>query len=182
MKPEDTDKALPTGAALRGRETDVFNTLVERYSMRIYQHLRRMTGSHEDANDLVQETYIKVWKALPEFRGDSEWFTWLYRIATNVCLTFLEKQKRTATLGLEGEDGFGKSSGHELDSEVIVQRLNACVALLPEKQRMVFCLRYFDEMSYEQMSEVTGTSVGALKASYHHAVKKLEESLVNSRT
>lgn len=141
-----------------------------------------MTGSHEDANDLVQETYIKVWKALPEFRGDSEWFTWLYRIATNVCLTFLERQKRTATLGLEGEDGFGKSSGHELDGEVIVQRLNACVALLPEKQRVVFCLRYFDEMSYEQMSAVTGTSVGALKASYHHAVKKLEESLVNSRT
>lgn len=181
MKPEDNDTALPTGDALRGRETDVFNALVDRYSMRLYHHLRRMTGSHEDANDLVQETYIKVWKALPSFRGDSEWFTWLYRIATNVCLTFLERQKRMVSVGLDRDERLGTSEGHELDGETIAHRLHACIALLPEKQRAVFCMRYFDEMTYEQISTVTGTSVGALKASYHHAVKKLEESLLQHR-
>lgn len=181
MKPEENDTALPTGDALRGRETDVFNALVERYSVRLYHHLRRMTGSHEDANDLVQETYIRAWKALPKFRGDSEWFTWLYRIATNLCLTFLEQQKRRSSVGIEREDSFGSATGHELDGETIAKRLSACIALLPEKQGAVFCMRYFDEMTYEQISAVTGTSVGALKASYHHAVKKLEESLLQHR-
>jgi RNA polymerase sigma-70 factor (ECF subfamily) len=182
VKPEVTDTSLPTGEALRGRETDVFNILVERYSMRIYHHLRRMTGSHNDADDLVQETYIRVWKALPEFRGDSEWFTWIYRIATNLCLSFLEKQRRMPLVEFESSHANGSVYSDELDGKAVLKRLNDAIALLPEKQRAVFCMRYFDEMSYEQISAVTSTSVGALKASYHHAVKKLEDYLTHPRS
>lgn len=181
VKPIVTDRGLPTGDDLKGRETDVFNALVERYSLRVYQHMRRMTGSHEDADDLVQETYIKVWKALPGFRGESEWFTWIYRIATNVCLSYLEKRSRTNTIGFEPEVHSNGTSGMELDGDAIAHRLNTCVALLPDKQRAVFCMRYYDEMTYEEMSSVTGTSIGALKASYHHAVKKLEDYILHHR-
>lgn len=182
MKPEVTDTSLPIGEALRGRETDVFNALVERYSMRIYHHLRRMTGSHDDANDLVQETYLRVWKALPKFRGDSEWFTWIYRIATNLCLSFLEKRRRMPTVVFDSAHSGVSATDDELDGEAILKRLNDSIALLPEKQRAVFCMRYFDEMSYDQISAVTSTSVGALKASYHHAMKKLEDYITHPQS
>jgi RNA polymerase sigma factor (sigma-70 family) len=157
-----------------------FNAIVNKYKERLYWHIRRMVVQHDDADDVLQETFIKMWKYLAQFRAESGLYTWLYRIATNNCITFLEtKGKRTKNLVstdtnyvanlLESEPGF--------DAQKIEWKLQLALASLPDKQRVVFNLRYYDEMPYEEMSEVLGTSVGALKASYHHAVKKVQAHL-----
>ena len=157
-----------------------FNALVDSYSERLYWHVRRFVGSHDDTNDLMQDIFLKIWKGLPSFRGDSQIYTWIYRIATNEALTFLNKKGGKADLDVEiaaalKADKIDEDPG--IDGDSLQRELNKAVKSLPEKQQLVFNLRYFDEMKYEDMSEVTGTSVGALKASYHHAYNKIRKRL-----
>ena len=137
--------------------------------------------SHEDANDVLQNVFIRVWNGLANFREDAQLYTWLYRIATNECLTFLEQQKKRATSSLSDvESGLSNRvlADKYFDGNKAEWKLQLAMQHLPEKQRIVFNLRYFDEMPYEEMSQVLETSQGALKASYHHAVKKIEEFLL----
>jgi RNA polymerase sigma-70 factor (ECF subfamily) len=138
-----------------------------------------MVVNHDDANDVLQNMFIKVWKGLDNFREDSQLYTWLYRIATNECLTFLEQEKKRSVVSLEDEMDSGLSNKVKADSEFdankLEWRLQVAIQQLPEKQRVVFNLRYYDEMPYQEMSKILETSEGALKASYHHAAKKIEE-------
>jgi len=157
-----------------------FNLLVRKYQQKIYWHLRKMVIDHDDADDLTQETFIKIYRHMNSFREDSRLYTWIYRIATNECLSFLQKKKRIFFLPLAD---ITKELEHKIDASPFisgdeVQRaLHKALLHLPEKQRLVFNMKYFDDMSYEQIGDITGTSVGALKASYHLAVKKIEEIL-----
>ena len=159
-----------------------FTDIVKKYQEKLYWHIRRMVIEHEDANDVLQNVFIKVWKALPNFREDSQLYTWLYKIATNECLTFLEQKKRKGAVSLdEVESGLSNKikADEGFNAEKLEWRLQLAIQQLPEKQRLVFNLRYYDEMPYEEMSKVLGTSEGALKASYHHAAKKIEEFIKN---
>ena len=157
-----------------------FEIIVAQYSEQLYWQIRRMVYSHEDTNDLLQNTFIKAWLNIDYFRGDAKLSTWLYRIALNECLTFLSKQKAQATVSLDDPEA---DVLQKLESDAYFSgdrmqlMLQKALLSLPEKQRMVFNLKYFQEMKYEDMSEIFGTSVGALKASYHHAVKKIEKKL-----
>lgn len=157
-----------------------FNMLVRTYQQRVYWHVRKMVIDHDDADDLTQEIFIKIHKYIDTFREDSQLFTWIYRIATNECLSFLSKKKRRFFLPIEDvtQQLIAKvDNDPDLDGDEIQKKLQKAILQLPDKQRLVFNLKYFDEMPYEQMAEVTQTSVGALKASFHHAVKKIEEFL-----
>ncbi|EMR01146.1 RNA polymerase sigma factor [Cesiribacter andamanensis] len=157
-----------------------FNQLVRKYSPRIYQHIRKLVIDHDDANDLVQETFLKVWGSLEDFRQASSLFTWIYRIATNEALAFLRKKRQRFFLPLvdySAELTNKLVAQHAPSGDEIQLKLQKAILRLPDKQRLVFNLRYYDELPYEEMSEITGTSVGALKASYHLAVKKIEEYL-----
>lgn len=159
-----------------------FNAIVKKYQERVYWHIRRMVVDHDDANDVVQNTFIKMWKGLENFREEAQLYTWLYRIATNESLTFLEQQKRKGALPLsEVEGGLSDrlKAEQNFDGAKVEWKLQLAIQQLPEKQRIVFNLRYFDEMPYEEMSRVLETSEGALKASYHHAVKKIEDFILN---
>ncbi len=159
-----------------------FTLIIKKYQEKLYWHVRRMVVSHEDANDVLQNMFIKVWKALDNFREDSQLYTWLYRIATNECLTFLEQQKKRASVSLSDvETGLSNKlqADKHFDPNKLEWKLQAAIQQLPEKQRVVFNLRYYDEMPYEKMSKVLETSEGALKASYHHAVKKIEDFILN---
>lgn len=154
-----------------------FNLLVREYQERIYWHIRKMVIDHDEANDLVQEVFIKVWKNLDKFREDAKLYTWVYRIATNECLTYLAKKKRRFFLPIgdvESELSGKIDAGAHITGDEIQLKLQKALLKLPDKQRMVFNMKYFDEMKYEEIAEITTTSVGALKASYHHAVKKIE--------
>ena len=155
-----------------------FNLLVRKYSERVYRHCRKMVIDHEDANDLVQDTFLKVYAGLHEFRQASSLFTWIYRIATNECLAFLRKKRRRFFLPLvdySAELANKLEAQLSPDADEVQKKLQSAILKLPDKQRLVFNLRYYDELTYEQIAEITGTSVGALKASYHLAVKKIEE-------
>ena len=159
-----------------------FNLIVKTYSEKIYHHIRRFVYSHDDADDLTQEVFIKIWAALPSFRADAQLFTWIYRIATNESLNFLRKQKLRTILSLDSSDSIlvkKLESDEHFNGDKIQTALQKAIIKLPEKQRVVFNLRYFDEMKYEDIAEITGTSVGALKASYHHAYNKIKETLLN---
>ncbi len=154
-----------------------FTQLVRKYQERLYWHIRRMVVEHEDANDILQNVFIKVWKNLGEFREESNLYTWLYRIGTNEALTWIDQQKRRSSVSISGnEDMFAErlTSQKDFDPSKIEWKLQQAIHTLPDKQKLVFNLRYYDEMPYEEMAGVLGTSVGALKASYHHAVKKVE--------
>ncbi len=160
-----------------------FTAIIKKYQEKLYWHIRRMVVNHDDANDVLQNMFIKVWKGLDNFREDSQLYTWLYRIATNECLTFLEQEKKRSVVSLEDEMDSGLSNKVKADSEFdankLEWRLQVAIQQLPEKQRVVFNLRYYDEMPYQEMSRILDTSKGALKASYHHAAKKIEEFLKN---
>lgn len=159
-----------------------FTAIIKKYQEKLYWHIRRMVVQHDDANDVLQNMFIKVWNGLDNFREDSQLYTWLYRIATNESLTFLEQQKRKAAVSLSDvENGLEDKLRAErnFDSNKIEWKLQLAMQQLPDKQRTVFNLRYYDEMPYEEMSRVLETSEGALKASYHHAVKKIEDYLLN---
>jgi RNA polymerase sigma factor (sigma-70 family) len=154
-----------------------FNLLVRQYQQRVYWHVRKMVIDHDDSDDLTQEIFIKVHKYIDGFREDSQLFTWIYRIATNECLSFLNKKKRRFFLPIEDitEELTAKvDMDPDMDGDEIQKKLQKAILKLPDKQRLVFNMKYFDDMPYEQMAEITKTSVGALKASFHHAVKKIE--------
>lgn len=158
-----------------------FNLLVRTYQKRIYSHVRKMVIDHDDADDLTQETFIKVHKHLDSFREDARLFTWIYRIATNECLSFLQKKRRRFFLPIgdaaqELSEKLDTTPG--LSGDEVQLKLQKALLRLPDKQRLVFNMKYFDELSYEEIADITKTSVGALKASYHLAVKKIEEWLV----
>ena len=158
----------------------LFRSLVDQNSESLYWHVRSIVGSHEDADDILQEVFVKVWKALPGFRGDSSVNTWLWRIATNEALSFLRKQKVRAALHFSSLDAEAErvlDSDPWFDGDEAQRKLAVAVAKLPDKQRVVFCMRYFEELPYEEISEITGTSVGALKASYHQAAEKIKASV-----
>ena len=158
----------------------LFNEIVKDYSERVYWHVRRFVNNHEDANDLVQEIFLKIWTALPSFRGEAQLFTWIWRIATNETLNWIRREKVRAALrftSIDAEMERRIDSDPFFDGDAADRALSKAVAKLPEKQRQVFILRYYDEMPYEQMSEVLGTSVGALKASYHIAQEKVRAAL-----
>ena len=160
-----------------------FHSLVKRYQERLYWHIRKIVLSHEDTDDVLQNTFIKVWKSIENFREESSLYTWLYRIATNESITFLNSKKRKQLLPLNDVSDYlmdNLLSDPFFDGDKIQLKLQEAIVRLPEKQRIVFNLKYFEEMKYEDMSHVLDTSVGALKASYHHAVKKVEEYLKNS--
>jgi RNA polymerase sigma factor (sigma-70 family) len=160
-----------------------FTAILKKYQEKLYWHIRRMVVEHEDANDVLQNMFVKAWKGLENFREDSQLYTWLYRIATNESLTFLAKQKKRTTVSMSDDDS-GLSNNVKADTHFdgnkLEWKLQLAVQQLPEKQKAVFNLRYFDEMPYAEMSSVLETSEGALKASYHHAVKKIEEYILNN--
>lgn len=178
---EINDEDILSKFAVAATKEEAFTLLVKKYQERLYWHIRRMVLSHDDADDVLQNMFIKVWKNLDRFKGNSQLYTWLYRIATNESLTFINQRKRKSAVALETED-YDLSAGLKADpyfeGDEAQLKLQEAIARLPAKQKLVFQMRYYDEMKYDDMSEVTGTSVGALKASYHHAVKKIEKYLL----
>ncbi len=159
-----------------------YTQLVRKYQERLYWHIRRMVVEHEDTNDILQNVFIKVWRNLADFREESNLYTWLYRIATNETLTWIEQKKRHASVSISGDENiFAQKlvAQKDYDPNKIEWKLQQAILTLPERQRLVFNLRYYDEMPYDQMAKMLDTSAGALKASYHHAVKKVEASLLN---
>ncbi len=160
-----------------------FTAILKKYQEKLYWHIRRMVIDHEDANDVLQNVAIRVWNGLQNFREDSQLYTWLYRVTTNECLNFLEQQKKRKSVsyddvasGLENTIKADKN----FDANKLEWKLQLAIQQLPEKQKVVFQLRYYDEMPYAEMSRVLETSEGALKASYHHAVKKIEDFMLNN--
>ena len=161
---------------------EAFNLLLKKYQQKIYWHVRRMVIDHDDADDLVQDVFIKVWKNLPGFRNDAQLYTWMYRIATNECITFLNKKKQKNNISLDDVDfelADTLADSAYFNGEQAQMKLQQAILTLPDKQRLVFNMKYFDDMKYEEMSEVLGTSVGALKASFHLAVKKIEAFILS---
>ena len=157
-----------------------FRVIVERYSVRLYWHIRRLVILHEDADDALQNTFINAWKSLGDFRNESSLYTWLYTIATNEALSLINKRKRHAAVSLDDLESHFASSiegSTWFDGDAAQIRLQNAILQLPEKQRIVFNMKYYDDITYEEMSTILKTSVGALKASYHHAVKKIEEMI-----
>ena len=162
---------------------EAFNLLLKKYQQKIYWHVRRMVIDHDDADDLVQDVFIKIWKNLPGFRSDAQLYTWMYRIATNECITFLNKKKQKNNIPLDDvsyELAESMADSTYLSGDKVQQKLQQAILTLPDKQRLVFNMKYYDDMKYEEMSEVLGTSVGALKASFHLAVKKIEAHLLST--
>lgn len=153
-----------------------FNLIVTKYSRKLYYVIRRLVVDHDDTNDILQNVFIKAWKNLPEFREEANLYTWLYRIASNESLTFITS-KRKKVMQSMGDFEIHHASTDMPEGNEIQQKLQKAIHSLPEKQRIVFNMKYYDEMKYEDMSAILETSVGALKASYHHAVKKIEEFL-----
>ena len=162
---------------------EAFNLLLHKYQQKIYWHIRRLVINHDDADDLIQEVFIKVWKNLADFRSDSQLYTWLYRIATNESITFLNRKKLKNNISLD-EVGYdladSLADSTYFDGDKAQMKLQQALLTLPEKQRLVFNMKYFDDLKYDEISAILGTSVGGLKASYHLAVKKVEHYLLNS--
>lgn len=174
-----TDKEI-IDLYLSGKQESAFNQIVNTYTERLYWHIRRFLCSHEDTNDLLQDIFIKVWAALPSFRRDAQLYTWVYRIATNEVLNHLRRQKVRAMISLDSATGILAKKIDEdpyFNGDKMQRELHKAMLKLPEKQRIVFSLRYFDEMKYEDMSQITGTSTGALKATYHIAYNKIKKEL-----
>lgn len=178
---EKYDEDILSKFAVESTREAAFNILVSRYQEKLYWHIRRIVVSHDDTDDVLQNVFIKVWKNLSKFKGNSKLYTWLYRIATNESLTFLNKKKRRKATPLETEDydlGSNLRADPYFDGDEAQIKLQEAIDKLPEKQRIVFLMRYYEEMKYDDMSEALDTSVGALKASYHHAVKKIQKYIV----
>ena len=180
MSEDISDKELLDGFRDPGSRNYSFNLLIRKYQKKVYWHTRRLVISHDDANDVTQEAFVKVWKNLDKFKEEAQLFTWIYRIATNEALSFLRK-KRTRFLipfvNVESKLERTLVDDNFFSGDEIQLKLQKAILKLPEKQRLVFNMKYYDELKYEEMSEILGTSVGALKASYHFAVKKIENYL-----
>lgn len=178
--PEWDDREIIERIKIPGNEELAFTQLVSKYQERLYWHIRKIVIDHDDSDDVLQNTMVKVWRSIPDFRADSGLYTWLYRIATNEALSFLKQKKRrsfTPWVDVEHRMSETLESDPWFNGDDIQLKLQKAVLKLPDKQRLVFNMKYFDEMKYEEMAEILGTSVGALKASYHHAVKKIENML-----
>jgi len=181
MQPDD--KELLQEFRQSDTKEKAFTSIIKKYQEKLYWHVRRMVIDHDDANDVLQNMFIKVWNGLENFREDSQLYTWLYRIATNESLTFLEQAKKRSSVSLnEMEGGLANKivADKNFDANKLEWKLQLAIQKLPEKQRLVFNLRYYDEMPYEEMSRILETSEGALKASYHHAARKIEEYIRNN--
>lgn len=161
-------------------EEEAFRLLMNRYKERLYWHIRKIVISHEDADDILQNTFVKVWKGLREFRYESKLYTWIYRIATNEALNFLSEKRRKV---FGHSDEITQVLENSLESDLyftgdsIQKELQKAILTLSDRQRVVFNMKYFDDMPYDDMAEVLDVAVGTLKATYHNAVKKIEESL-----
>lgn len=163
--------------------SEAFNLLLRKYQQKIYWHIRRLVINHDDADDIAQDVFIKVWKSLGNFRNNSQLYTWLYRIATNECLTFLNKKKHQNNIPLDEvayDLADSLAEGSYFNGDRAQMKLQQALLTLPEKQRLVFNMKYFDDLKYEEISEILGTSVGGLKASFHFAVKKIEDYLTSN--
>lgn len=177
-----SDAELLSGFKTEGTKERAYTAIIKKYQEKLYWHIRRMVVDHDDANDVLQNVFIRVWKGLANFREDSQLYTWLYRIATNESLTFIEQQKKRTSVSLSDvESGLSNKikADEGFDGKKLEWKLQLAIQQLPEKQRAVFNLRYYDEMPYAEMSKVLETSEGSLKASYHHAVKKIEDYILN---
>ncbi|MDR0795913.1 MAG: RNA polymerase sigma factor [Tannerella sp.] len=179
MKPFSEEEIV---AKLRDPDTrrEAFTQVVEAYSEKLYRLIRKMVLSHDDANDILQNTFLKAWSNLEHFRGEAKIFTWMCKIAINENITFLNRQRAINHISIDDADVFmlERLTGDEyFDGDALQIKLEEAILNLPEKQRIVFLMKYHEEMKYDDMSEILGTSVGALKASYHHAVKKIETFL-----
>ena len=166
-------------ARLRDAATvrEAFSEVIRLYSEPLYWQIRRMVQSHDDANDLLQNTFMKAWQSIENFRGDARLSTWRYKIAINESITFLARERKRLGLSLDDQEAALAATieaDPDIDGDALARDLRKAIASLPEKQRLVFNMKYFDDMKYEDMSNILGTSVGALKASYHLAVKKIE--------
>jgi len=176
------DKELLRSYRESGRPEYYFGIILEKYQQKLYWYIRRMVINHEDADDVLQNTFVKVWRGLPAFREGSGLFTWMYRIATNEALTFLKSRQKRRKREMDDPEGRiveGLHSDPEFSGDELYQKLLIAIEQLPTKQQQVFRLRYFEEMPYEDMSTVLDTSVGALKASYHHAAKKIQSAILD---
>ncbi len=177
------DKEIITQFNQSATKNNAYTVLVKKYQEKLYWHIRRIVLSHDDANDVLQNTFIKIWNGLASFKENSQLYTWLYRIATNESLSFIDQQKRKSAVPL---DEVAEVLSNQIkadtnfDANKLEWKLQLAIQQLPEKQRLVFGLRYFDEMTYDEMSKILDTSAGALKASYHHAAKKIEEFIKNN--
>lgn len=177
---KDSDNTETLVERLRDPRTcrEAFGDVVKEYSLSLYWQIRRMVPSHADADDILQITFLKAWNSIENFRGDAKLSTWLYKIAINESLTWLEQKRKQKNLTVDDESQALINlieADPDFDGDALSLELRKAIATLPEKQRLVFNMRYFDEMKYEEMSRILGTSVGALKASYHLAVKKIEQ-------
>lgn len=183
--PEPKGKEEQLLKLLRTRKTreQGFRLLLQLYQERLYMHIIRMVSEHEDANDVLQNCLLKVYRGIDKFKGGSALYTWLYRIATNEALTFLRKRQRHSTRVHPVEETM---LDHQLradawmNGEEIQQQLQRALEALPERQKQVFVMRYYDELSYAEIADILKTSIGGLKASYHHAAKKIEHYLINT--
>ena len=177
---ELSDKELLQKFRKSETRSSAFNQIVVKYQERLYWYARRMVTDHDDANDVLQNVFLKAWKGLDKFREDANLYTWLYRIVTNESITFINKRKKMNGVSMDDVEHY---IAQNLESDVyysgddIQRKLEAALQTLPDKQRAVFTLKYYEEKKYDEIAEITGTSVGALKASYHHAVKKIEKFL-----
>lgn len=178
------DRRLVERLRTPGKAREAFTEVIRVFSEPLYWQIRRLVQDHEDANDLLQNTFIKAWSSLENFRGDAKLSTWLYKIALNESLTFLSRERRRNHLSLDDQESILAGTIEAdtyFDGDAAQKLLRKAIASLPEKQRIVFNMKYFDEMKYEDMSAILGTSVGALKASYHLATKKIEQYIENNR-
>ncbi|PID92726.1 MAG: RNA polymerase subunit sigma [Bacteroidetes bacterium] len=176
----ETDESAILRHLKAGNMEQAFTLLLAQYQERLYRHIRKLLIDHHDSDDVLQSTFLKVWGALPGFRADSSIFTWLYRIATNEALSFLKQKKRRAFapwVDVEAKMADALATDCFFDGDELQLKLQQAVLRLPEKQRLVFNMKYFDELKYEEISEILGSPVGTLKASYHHAVKKIKTAL-----
>lgn len=180
---DNDDRQIISDLKQSNKKDLAFHLLVKKYQERLYWHIRKIVMSHEDADDVLQNTFVKVWKSIDKFREESSLYTWLYRIATNESLTFLNANKRRSFMPLNDVSDYlmkNLMSDPYFEGDEIQLKLQEAIVKLPEKQRIVFNMKYFEDMKYEDMSKILDTSVGALKASYHHAAKKIEEYLTNT--
>ena len=179
----DTDRHIIADLKDKNKRDLAFHTLVNTYQERLYWHIRKIVMNHDDTDDVLQNTFLKVWRSIDKFREESSLYTWLYRIATNESITFLNSKKKKNMMPLNDVSEYlleNLMSDPFFEGDEIQLKLQHAIIRLPEKQRLVFNMKYFDEMKYDEMAEVLETSVGALKASYHHAAKKVEEYLKNT--
>ncbi len=177
---QPSEQELIKNLRQESKRDQAFGELVSRYQERLYWHIRRIVLNHEDSDDVLQNTFLKVWKNVGSFREESSLYTWIYRIATNEAITFINSRKRQSLLSIQDVNTLlldRMEADQYFEGDDIREKLQKAILRLPDKQRVVFNMRYFEEMPYQQMSEILDTTVGALKASFHHAMKKVEEYL-----